>query len=146
MDLVFNIAKGRTAEKVADGANLIVVLLRAAQADGVLRDHDTLAALLAATGNTEANFTNYSRKTIANAALVLTVDNTNDRTSLDTADLSWASAGGATNNSLVKALVCEDVGGADTSRVPLLAYDYPYVTSGTALPLVFHASGLLQIT
>ncbi len=146
MDLVCNIAKGRTAEKVADGANLIVVLLKAAQADGVLRDHATLAALLAATGNTEANFTNYARKTIANAALVLTVDNTNDRTRLDTADLSWASAGGTTNNSLVKALVCEDVGGADTSRVPLLAYDYPYVTSGTALPLVFHADGLLQIT
>ena len=80
-DGVFNISKGAFAEKIRDtGSMTLVLLLKVAQVDATLVDHDDVAALLAA-ANTEATFTNYARKT----AIVetLTVDDTNDRVDVD---------------------------------------------------------------
>ena len=45
------------------------MLLKAAEADGVLEDYDDLGALLGAAGNTEADFTSYARKTLTDAEL-----------------------------------------------------------------------------
>lgn len=142
-NIVLNIAKGAAAEKVRDGADLIVVLLKAAEADGTLADYDDLAALLAAAGNTEADFTNYGRKTIANAGVTLTVDDVNDRVELDIADQVWASAGGATNNTLAKLLVCMD-GASDAARVPLTAHDFVAITDGSELTAQIDAAGFYR--
>lgn len=57
---VLNIAKGAVAEKARDDSiKFGVLLLKAAEVDATLEDYDDIAALLAAVGNTEADFTNY---------------------------------------------------------------------------------------
>jgi hypothetical protein len=135
-DQVFNIAKGKIAyyaELPAANDALIVVLLKSAglEADDTLNNHDTLSALLAAT-NDECDFTNYARKTAAN--VTVTVDDTNNRVDIDFDDLVYTNAGGATNNSVAKLLVCYDgdtTGGTDANIVPLAHLDCVFTTDGT---------------
>lgn len=149
-DIVFNIAKGKVNEYVArvDGNDpaasaLIVVLLKTVEADATLRDYDTLSALLAAgggTANVEANFTNYARKTLTDTNVTAPApDDTNDRQDASLGgSLVYAAAGGATNNSLVKLLVCYDAdtaAGTDANIVPLTAHDITVTTDGTDLTI-----------
>jgi len=146
-DRVFNIAKGKAAYYATlPAANdaLIVVLLKVAQADRTLEDHATLSALLAA-ANTEANFTNYARKTAA--SVTVTPDNTNDRMDVDFADIVYTAAGGATNNTLVKLVVCYDddtTSGTDANLIPLTHHDFALTTDGTDLTAVVAASGFYR--
>jgi hypothetical protein len=143
-DLVFNIAKGAIAEKIRDGANLGVLLLKAKEADATLVDRATVTALLAAAGNTEADFTNYVRKTISNASCAVNVDNVNDRTDTSCGtSLTYTAAGGATNNSNLKAVIYEDTG-SDATRVPLVALDAAFTTDGTDVQLSFNAAGFAR--
>lgn len=143
-DLLFNIGRGRTQQAKADGEDLIVVLLKVAQADNTLRDHDTLAAVLAA-ANTEADFTNYSREVILNAAWTLTIDDTANTIAADFADITWSPAGGATNNTLVKLLVCID-GANDAARIPLTLHDFATTTDGNDLTAVVDSAGFYAST
>lgn len=137
-DIVFNIAKGAAAEKVRDDATKIgVLLLKVAESDAALRDRTTVTDVLV--GNTEANFTNYARKTAITATL--TVDQTNDRVDLDIPDQTYTAAGGGVNNNLVKAITFYDEGGTDGTRVPLTGHDFAVATDGsdvTALVNVFY--------
>jgi hypothetical protein len=127
-DLVFNIAKGGASEKVrVDPTKAGILLLRVAESDALLRTRATVAAILA--NNTEATFTNYARKTGITATL--TVDNTNNWEQISVPNQTWSSAGGATNNTLVKLVVFYDAGGTDATRVPLTAHDFS-VTDLTA--------------
>lgn len=137
-DFVFNIAKGKVkyyAELPAANDALIVVLLKSTgiEADGTLKDYDDLAALLAAS-NDECDFTNYARKTIT--SVTNTVDDSGDKFDSDFADQTWTAAGGATNNTVAKLLVCYDpdtTSGTDSSLVPLTAHDFSVTTDGTDL-------------
>jgi len=114
MSATFNIAKGRVNayfDRVAnnDPANsaIVLVLLQAAETDAVLQDYADLASLLAAAGNTEANFTNYTRKVLTDADISApTVDNANDTQSVTIPSQTWANAGGTTDNTIVKAVLC----------------------------------------
>lgn len=131
----FNVAKGRSAELARlPGANdaLIAVLLQGAglEADAALKDHDTLAAVLAAANN-EATFTGYTRATLANVAVA--VNDTTDTQAVDFDDPSWAPT---TAETLGKIIVCYDpdtTAGTDADLVPLWADDYVITTptSGT---------------
>lgn len=134
-NVVFNVARGRARQLVLDGADLIVVLLKTAQADDSLRDHDTLAALLASGGgsdNVEADFTNYERKVVSNGNVTNTVDDTANDADLDIPDQTWAAAGGDTDNTLAKAIVCID-GASDSARIPVTAHDFTPTTDGSDL-------------
>lgn len=139
-DGVFNIAKGEVKNFAAlgEGANdaLIVVLLVSAgiEADDTLNNHDNLSVLLAST-NDEATFTNYARKTVS-ASIIATVDDTNNRVDIDMPDQTWTSAGGATNNTIAKLLICYDTdttGGTDANIVPLTYHDFSVTTDGSDL-------------
>ena len=85
-DGVFNISKGRVNEKTGRVANndpansaLTIVLLKVAEADATVEDYDDLGAILAAMGNTEADFTNYARKELTDAVISdPTPDDTNN--------------------------------------------------------------------
>lgn len=142
-DGVFNIAKGRVNQYQSNVANnapansaLIVVLLQTAETDATLEDYDDLAALLAA-ANTEADFTNYIRKVLTDADLVdPTPDDTNNWQASDMPDQTWTLAGGATNNDLVKWLVCYDpdsTAGIDSEIIPLTFQDFVATTDGNDL-------------
>lgn len=153
-DVVFNIAKGRVnelQERVNDddpaNSALIVVLLKVASADATLMDFDTLAAVLAG-GSTEADFTNYVRKTLTDANVVATAtDDTNDRREADIPDQTWTAAGGASNNSLVKLLICYDAdtgAGTDANIVPLTAHDFVITTNGSDIVAQIAAAGYFR--
>lgn len=142
-DLVFNIAKGAIAEKIRDGANLGILIMKAKEADATLVDRATITALLAAAGNTEADATNYVRKTVSNGSVTLTVDNVNDRVDVDIPDQTWTVLGGATNNTTVKLVIYEDTG-ADATRVPLVALDFAITTDGTDVTAVIAAAGFAR--
>lgn len=141
-DGVFNIAKGAVAEKVRDGAgNLGVMLLKVAEADATLQDYDTLAAILAG-ANTEADFTNYARKTGITGTV--TVDDTNNRVDVDIPDQTWTSAGGASNNTLVKLIVYYEDSAADSGRVPLTHHDFAITTNGGDLTAQIATDGFFR--
>ncbi len=155
-DQVFNIAKGRTVEfynriDSNDPANsaFILVLLKLSESDATLIDHDDLGAVLGAAGTTEADFTNYARKVLTDAELAAlpAPDDTNNRYDLDLPDQTFTSAGGATNNSLVKALICYDAdttGGTDANIIPVAHYDFVATTDGSNLVLQWNAAGFFR--
>jgi len=132
--LIPNIAKGRVAHLATlplanDG--LVAVLLTAAQAEATLRDHATLAALLAASGNTEATFAGYSRKALT--GVTVTVDNATDIVTVDCADPSWSPT--AVQN-ILRIVFCYDpdtTGGTDADLIPIFIDDFAVTTptSGT---------------
>jgi len=155
-NVVFNVAKGKVNEyhdrvNSNDPANsaLIVVLLKATglEADATLVDHNDLAALLAA-ANDECDFTNYARKTLTDSDITAAVpDDSNERQESDIPDQTWTSAGGATNNSVGKLLVCYDpdtTGGTDSTIIPLTAHDFVVTTDGTDLTAQIAAAGYFR--
>jgi hypothetical protein len=152
---VFNIAKGRVNQlhrdvNANDPANsaLVVVLLRTAVADATLEDFDTLSALIADAGVDEATFTNYARKIVTDADISdPTVDDTNSRQDADLPDQTYTSAGGATNNTLVKLLICFDndtTSGDDTNIIPLTHHDFAITTDGSDVVAQFNAAGYFR--
>ncbi len=140
----FNIAKGKINEywdrvDSNDPTNsaIIMVMLTANVADGTLEDFDDLSALLADAGNTEAIFTNYVRPVLTDTDLTApTPDDTNNRQDASIPQVTITSAGGATNNTMTKVLLCYDpdtTGGTDANIVPLMHFDYTETTDGTDL-------------
>jgi hypothetical protein len=141
-DQVFNIAKGAFAEKIRDGATSVgIMLLKTAESDATLRDYDTLAAILAGS-NVEADFTNYARKTGLTGTV--TVDDTNDRVDCDVPDQTWTLAGGASNNTLAKAIVFYQESAADSGRIPMSHHDFAETTTGSDITLQVNASGFAR--
>lgn len=157
MSTSFNVSMDRLGwyydQAANTSADLFVVALKAAglQADDVLADHDTFAAIIAA-GNVEADFTNYNRKTIASPTR--TRVNATDRVHLGGAaqgvaySLSWPNAGGAVNNQLGKVIVLYvPVPGTSTTSdmVPLSAHDITATTDTTELVITFHVDGAIRV-
>lgn len=143
-DFTFNISKGAVAEKIRDGASAVgILLLKAAEADGTLKDYDTVAAMLAGS-NTEADFTNYGRKTSLTATI--TVDDVNDRVDVDLPDQTWSSAGGASNNTLTDLVTFYEESAADSGRIPLTNHDFATTTDGNDLTAQVNASGFFRAT
>lgn len=142
-DGVFNISKGAVAEKIRDSATVVLLLLlKANEAETALVDHDDVSALLGAAGNTEADFTNYARKTGLTGTI--TVDDTNDRVDVDIPDQAWTAAGGASNNTLTKAIVAYEESASDAGRVPLTHHDFAATTDGSDLSLQVNAAGFYR--
>lgn len=153
-DIVFNVAKGRVNElhdrvdgnDPANSALVIVLLKSGGEADSGLIQRDTLADVLSA--STECDFTNYARKTLTDSDISASVvDDTNSRREADLADQTWTSAGGATNNTVAKLLVCYDpdtTGGTDSSIIPLVAMDFAIMTNGTDITAQVNSAGYFR--
>lgn len=141
-DFVFNAAKGRFvhyATLPAASDALVAVLLEASglEADAALKDHDTLAALLAGTSTEQ---TTMGRKTLANVAV--TVDDTGDDASFDCDDLTYTAAAG---NAVGKLVVCYDPdtgAGDDTTLIPLTAHSLDVTPDGNDVEVQIHADGV----
>ncbi|MFC8583293.1 hypothetical protein ACFUGD_01770 [Streptomyces sp. NPDC057217] len=145
-DFVFNAARGRYAHYASlPGAAdaLIVVLLEAAglEADATLRDHDTLAALLAGSSNEQ---TGMGRK--AASGVTVTVDDATDSVTVDIADVTWTSAIGSP---VGKLLVCYDpdtTSGTDAEIIPLSAHDFMISPDGADVTARIDALGIIRET
>ncbi len=142
-DFVFNVALGKVAEKAADGATLKLLVLKASDSDATLKDLDTVSAVLANGSTTEANFTNYSRATLG--SVTVTVDDSTDSVKVDCADVTFSSAGGATNNTCVDVVIYEEVTN-DSDSIPLVLMDAAFTTDGNDVTLQFNASGFFSAT
>ena len=154
-DGVFNIAKGRVVEyynrvKGNDPAASVlrIFLMKANEAESTLIDRDSISAVFAEAGNTEADFTNYTNKSLADAALAAlpAPDDTNDRYEVDIPDQTWSSAGGASNNTLTKLIVAYDPDGTDTDTgtIPLTHYDFAITTNGGDITATVNAAGFFR--
>lgn len=128
--IVFDRQKGAAAELVRNNPNsLVMILLQANEVDTTLETYTDVATLLAATGNTEATFTNYARKTTL--VETINVDNTNHWVLLSIPQQTFTSAGGTTNNTLTKILIAVQTATAgDAGLIPLTAHDYSVTTDG----------------
>lgn len=151
MNFVFNVAKGKAGYyatlPLANDA-LIVLLLKSAGlvSDATMMDYADLATLIAGASD-ECDFTAYVRKT--GASVTATVDNTNDRFDADMADIIWTAAGGATNNTIGKLLVCYDndtTAGTDANIIPLTAHDFAGTTNGADLTAQIAVAGFYRAT
>lgn len=145
----FNNVKGKVryyTELPAANDALLVILLKSSglQADATLADYDDLATLLAAT-NDECDFTNYTRKTLT--SVTNTVDDTNDWMDTDAADFTYTAAGGATNNTIGKALIVYDpdtTTGTDSTVIPLTYHDFSATTDGNDLVVTIATGGFFR--
>lgn len=127
----FNVSKGRHAHYSSLPATndaLIVIPIEATgvEADATIIDYTTVAAILAASTNEQ---TTIGRKTIASATV--TVDNTNDRVSIDTADITWAAASGPAISDLLVAYDPDTTSGTDADLIPLSWHDFAITPDGS---------------
>lgn len=153
-DQVCNISKGsiieyheRVDQSDPTNAVLVIVLLQAtSSADDTLRGYDTLSAMLAV--ETEATFTNYARIVLDDTDISSsTTDDANDRREADIGNQTWSSAGGASNNTLDKLVMCYDsdsTGGTDANIVPVAHYDFDITTNGGDLTAQINAAGYIR--
>lgn len=156
-DSVFNIAKGRVVELFnnrvdandpAASAIIMVLLVSAGlETHAVLKDYDTLSAILAAT-NDEATFTNYARRVLTDADITATtVDDTNDDFEVGVSNWVITNAGGAVNNTIGMLLFCYDAdtgAGTDANIVPLTMHDLSVTTDGTQLTIAPSATSFFR--
>lgn len=132
-NFTFNVSLGREVEfhnrvdgnDPANSALVLVVLAAAAlEADSVLRDYDTLAAVLAGASNEVTN-TNYARKVLTDADISpYTVDDTTNSITLPLANQTFSTI--LAGDSWAKLLICYDsdtTGGTDANIVPVVAQD-----------------------
>ena len=148
---VFNVAKGRVnelVERVISGdpstARLQIKLLKSGQeTDATLEDYDDFAALLVPAANVDADFTNYGGGiTLVAGDLTRTVDDTGNTQFSVSLDKTWTSAGGATNNTVAKLIICYDELGTnvDANLIPLTHHDFSATTDGNDLTADFGTS------
>jgi acyl CoA:acetate/3-ketoacid CoA transferase len=156
--VVNNYAKARGNEFVNrvvnnDPANsaIVIVMLKTAESNATLQDYASLGAALAAgggTANVEANFTNYARKVLTDAALSApTVDNTGNKQYSTFPAQTYTAPGGATNNTVVKVLTCYDsdtTGGTDSNIIIVGIHDANITTDGNDCSLSAPATGFYE--
>lgn len=146
-NVVFTFAKGRFVEKAllpTGSDNLVVVLLQTTglPADATLKNFQTLAAVITG-GAVEGTFTNYARKVLAAVDITVAFNTGTSVASVDIADQVWTAAGGATNNTLGKLLLCyrPTSGSLDSAVLPLTAHDFTATTTGGNLTATIPSIG-----
>lgn len=126
--LIFNIAKGKFARyaMLPESADAIIwVLFSGSETDANVRDVDDLTALIATALN-EATFAGYSRQTAT--GVTVTVDDTNDRVDVDTADPTFSPTS-AEALTRIAAVYDGDTGaGTDANIIPLFIDDFALTT------------------
>jgi hypothetical protein len=153
-DFVFNIAKGRVAEfyfridnnDPANSAFIVLVLATAGiETDAVLKDVDTVTALVAGTTNEVTN-SGYARKTLTDADLTaFAPDDANDRVDLDIPDQTWtAVAAGDGFNDFVVSYDSDTTGGTDANVVPCTLHDFVVVPDGSDITAQIAAVGFFR--
>lgn len=128
-DLVYNIAKGKVAELVDrveqnDPTNsaIIVVPVSSTATDAVMKDYDTLSAVLGDANTSEVTDGTWARKTLTDADLssAVAVDDTNDRMDAALPAYTWTALTGTAATHLVICYDGDTTAGTDANIIPLL--------------------------
>src|SRR6266704_29866 len=90
--------------------------------DAVMRDYHDLQILLAGASNEQ---TTMGRKTLT--GVTVTVDDTNDRVAVDSADIVWTGATGNPISAIVICYVPDNAAPNDATTIPLTKYDFAIV-------------------
>ncbi len=142
-NFVFNIAKGKVAyyaglPAASDVLRVIPLESSGLEVDGTLKDYDNVSALLAGTTNEQ---TTMGRKSAS--SVVVTVDDTNNKITVDMADITWTSASG---NAVAALIVCYDASGsdADTVLLPLTKHDFTVTPNGTNIVAQIASAGFYE--
>ena len=130
-DTALNDMKGRLAEIIADGGDLIVIPMTSTDADATFEDgyaDEFLDTLLLDAQNVEAIGSSWARRVHLNANITGQVDDTNDlwRVILD-ADSSWTAV--LAGNNVTDLLICED-GASDAVRRCIGKWAFAVTTDG----------------
>lgn len=143
-NVVMNIAKGKAAyygglPAANDALIAVPIETTGIESDATLQDYDTLSALLAGASNEQ---TTMGRKTLA--SVTVTVDDTNNRTDVDAADITWTAA---TGNAVSALVICYDpdtTGGTDADLIPLVKLDMVATPAGGDITFQFNAAGFFR--
>lgn len=156
-DFVFNVAKGRVVElwdrvkandPINSGLVLVALNLTGLESDALMKDRDTLSAVLA--NSTECSIASYARKTLTDtdlAAFTFSADDTNDRFDIDFADQTWSTV--AAGAAWAKLLVCynpDTTSGTDASIIPLTAHDFVVTPDGSDIVAQVASGGFVRAT
>jgi len=153
---IFNISKGRFVEfynrvDTNDPANAALIILLLAttglEADTVIRDLDTITALVAGTTN-EATNTGYARKVLTDADIsAFAPDDTNDRVDVDIPDQTWTGLANDGTGAISKFIVAFDsdtTGGTDANIVPISHHDFAITPDGSDVTAQIAATGFAR--
>jgi hypothetical protein len=129
--IVFNTALGRVAYLASlpaanDGLIAVPIETTGIVSDATMRDYHDLQTLLAGASNEQ---TTMGRKPLT--GVTVTFDDTNDRVSVDAADIVWT---GATGNAISAIVICYDpdtTTGTDADLIPLTKHDFSVVPDGS---------------
>ena len=75
--------------------------------------------------------------------MTVTVDDSTDTVKVDCADVTFSSAGGATNNTCTDVVIYEEVTN-DSDSIPLVMLDAAFTTDGNDVTLQFNANGFFS--
>lgn len=135
-DILFDASRGQVARLAQEDATVFgIMLLKTAESDANMKTRASLTEVLA--HSTEANFTNYARKTGITG--VLTIDTSGHVASVALPDQTWALAGGTLDNTMAKLVVFYEFAAADASRRPIVALDWTPTTDGGNLSTILDA-------
>ena len=150
-NFVYNQGLGKGAEWGArinanDPTNSVFIIeaIATTATDATLKDLDDFAAIEADANTAEVTQSGYARKTINDASgMTVTIDDTNDRTDVDTADQTWTAvaSGGSAWTDLVFGYDSDSTAGTDSGVKPLTQNDFAITTDGsdiTATIAVFY--------
>lgn len=134
-DIVFNVALGKIAYygslPAANDALIAVPIMTAGiVSDATMRDYADLASLLAGASDEQ---TTLGRKTLS--GVTVTVDNTNDRVALDSADITWTATAGSAISAVVICYDPDTTTSTDSTRIPLTKHDVVMTPDGTNFTL-----------
>ena len=144
MPFIFNVAKGVHAHYAtlpATNDALVAVLLEATgvESDAVLKDYDTLAAVLAGASNEQ---TTMGRQTLT--GVTSTVNDTTDKRIVDFDNPSWASAAGSATAKVVFCYDPDTTGGTDADLIPLYCDDFAVTPAGGTVTYQVDAAGIAE--
>lgn len=148
-NVVSNVSKGRFHEYAVQARDVaasafILVPLSAVEADAAVVDHDDLAALLGAAGNTELTTGGWNRKTITGGDVVVTVDDTNERVDIDIPDQTWTAVTAGNSVALILAFDDDTGAGTDANIIPISKHDFSVTADGSDVTAQIDAAGILR--
>ncbi len=109
-----------------------VLLLVTAEGDEAMRDHEDIAALLAAASVEASTMTSYAR--LALTGETKTVNNANNRVEFDAADAAFGVLGNGANETTTDIITFEE-GASDALREPVSVHDAVFLSDGSSVTI-----------
>lgn len=154
-DFVFNVALGRGVEWINNvdtnsptnsAIGIMLLATTGLESNAVLKDVDTVAALVAGTTN-EATNTGYSRHFLVDTDVTWAPDDTNNRVDIDMADQTWTGVANDGTGAIAAFVTYYDgdtTGGTDANCIPWTYHDFAITPDGSDITAVIASAGFFR--